>query len=63
MGCNCGKSIPQGYNSQKAYSSNTPTITKGTNNVLIKQMEEMQRQQQEIQRIINPSKTLIKIYR
>lgn len=60
MGCNCGKSSqPQPYSLKSA----VPTITNGTNQVLIKQIQEQQRQQQAIQQIINPSKTLIKTYR
>lgn len=64
MGCNCG-STNKGYNQLQA---SAPNITKGTNQVLLKQIQEQQRQQQEIQRVIqqqssNPSKTLIKTYR
>lgn len=58
--CNCGKFNPPKSNVNKV---SAPTITNGTNQVLLKQVQEQARQQAEIQRIINPSKTLIKTYR
>lgn len=63
MGCNCGKSSPQAYNAKQSL----PSKTNGTNQILLKQIEEQQRQQQAIQQVIqqsvNPNKVLIKTYR
>jgi hypothetical protein len=60
MGCNCGGKVimPKNHAQQ-----NVPSITNGTNQILLKQVQDQARQQAEIQRIINPSKTLIKTYR
>lgn len=64
MGCNCGRSTPQTY---KAKQAAVPNITNGTNQILLNQIREQQRQQQAIQQIItksaNPTRTLIKTYR
>ena len=59
MGCGCGgKKIQPNTNQQ-----NVPSINNGTNQMLLNQLQEQSRQQAEIQKIINPSKTLIKTYR
>lgn len=61
MGCNCGKiSAPQ-----HRAKTNVPSITNGTNQLLLKQMAEQQRQQLAIQQVIQHSnnRTLIKTYR
>lgn len=59
MGCNCGKSSPIRTNTQAA----APTINKGTNQILLKQIAEQNRQQAILQNIINPKKPTIKTYR
>lgn len=63
MGCNCGKSVSD----NNSYQAQVPTIANGTNQALLKQIAEQQRQNAEIQRVIqqsnNPSKTLVKTYR
>lgn len=56
-----------GCNKNYKASTIAPTIQNGTNQILLKQIADQQRQQQEVQRIIqqsvNPTKTLIKTYR
>lgn len=59
MGCNCGKSVPIKTNTQ----TSAPTINSGTNQILLKQIAEQNRQQAIIQNIINPKKPTIKTYR
>lgn len=63
MGCNCGGGSSQPYN----HNQSVPNVANGTNQALLRQIEEQQRQQQAIQQVIqqsaNPSKTLIKTYR
>jgi hypothetical protein len=59
MGCNCGgKVIMPKTNAQQ----NIPSITNGTNQILLKQLADQARQQAAIQAIINPQRTVIKTY-
>lgn len=60
MGCNCGKSTPIKTNNQ---TTSVPNINSGTNQLLLKQIAEQNRQQAIIQNIINPKKPTIKTYR
>lgn len=61
--CGCNKS----YRGSNVNYKSTPTVTNGTNQLLLKQISDQQRQQQAIQQVIqkssNPTKTLIKTYR
>ena len=60
MGCNCGGKVTPKITNQTA---NLPTVSSGTNQMLLRQIATQQEQQAAIQRIINPPKTVIKTYR
>lgn len=62
MGCNCGGKRVQTLSPQQ----NIVNQSNGSNQALIKQIQQQQQQaaiQQVIQQSVNPSKTLIKTYR
>lgn len=63
MSC-CGK---KNYSGSNFNNNSVPQSLDGTNQKLIKQIQDQQRQQAEIQRVIqqsnNPTKSLIKTYR
>ena len=60
----CGN---KNYSGSNFNYKSVPQTTTGTNQKLIKQIEDQQRQQQQIQQVIqrsaNPNKTLIKTYK